>query len=118
MRRLFLSTVVFLLGTAVAPAQEALEPGFQNPPPDCRPGVFMDWMGGMLSREGLKKDFEAMARQGIGSAMVMQMPDQLAGVIQWTFRAYPGKVECLSDEWFALVNYAIGECDRLGLTFR
>ena len=31
------------------------------------------------------------------------------------FRDYPGKVKCLSDEWFALANHAAKEADRLGL---
>lgn len=118
-QRFVLPTVLLLLGIqpSTAPAQGALERGFQNPPPQCRPGVFMDWMGGLLSEEGLKKDLEAMEREGIGGAMIMQMPDQLAGVIQWPFRDYPGKIECLSEQWFATVNYAIAQCDRLGLTF-
>ncbi|MHB8901126.1 MAG: glycosyl hydrolase [Thermoguttaceae bacterium] len=101
----------------VAPAQESLEQRFQDPPAECRPGVFMDWMGGMLSKEGLTRDFEALAREGIGSAMVMQMPDQLAGVVQWPFRDYPGKIVCLSDEWFDMAVHAVAECDRLGMTF-
>jgi len=39
----------------------------------------------------------------------------LAGVVQWSYRDYPGKVKCLSDEWFAMMNHAAGEADRLGL---
>lgn len=78
----------------------------------------MDWMGGNLNKENLKKDLQAMADQGIGGAMVMQMTDQLAGVLQWPFRDYPGKIKILSDEWYGFVNYAIGECDRLGMFFR
>jgi hypothetical protein len=114
---LFAAALFLLSVTATTPAQDALEQGFQSPPTDCRPGVFMDWMGGQLSKEGLKKDFEALAQQGIGGVLVMQMPDQLIGVTQWPFRDYPGKIKPVSDEWFETVNYAIGECDRLGLTF-
>jgi len=110
-------TALLLLSPLAAPAQGPLERGFRSPPPQCRPGVFMAWMGGNLSKEGLTKDLEALAREGVGGVLVMQMPDQLAGVTQWPFRDYPGKVQCLSDEWYATVNHAIGECDRLGLTF-
>lgn len=101
--------------SALAESGRDWEGGFRNPPPQCRPEVFWDWMGGLISREGITKDVEALARAGIGGVMIMQMPDQLAGVVQWRYRDYPGKVKCLSDQWFALVNHAAGECDRLGL---
>ncbi len=108
---------VFLILLAEAAwAQDALERGFASPPPECRPGAFLDWMGGMVGREGLTLDLEALKEAGVGGVMIMQLPDQLAGVVQWPFRDYPGKVECLSDEWFAMMNHAIGEADRLGLT--
>lgn len=96
---------------------DTLERGFINPPAAARPGVFWQWSGGMISREGLTKDLEAMAAQGIGGVMVMQLPEQFAHKQRWDFRDYPGKVKVLSDEWFALVNHAIGEADRLGMTF-
>jgi len=86
-----------------------------NPPPAARPGVLWDWMGGMISRDGITKDLEAMAAQGIGKVMIMQMPDQCPYPRQWSYRDYPGKVKVLSDEWYDLMNFAVGECDRLGI---
>lgn len=100
---------------AAAATTEDWEQGFRNPPPECRPEVFWDWMGGLISKEGITQDLEAMAREGVGGVMIMQMPDQLAGVVQWRYRDYPGKVKCLSDDWFAMMNHAAGEADRLGL---
>jgi len=97
-----------------SPAETLVEE-FSNPPPASRPGVLWDWMGGMISREGITRDLEALAAQGIGRVMIMQMPDQCPYPRQWSFRDYPGKVKILSDEWFELMNFAIGECDRLGL---
>jgi hypothetical protein len=96
---------------------DTLASHFAAPPKDCRPNLFWDWMGGMLSKEGIRKDLEAMAKQGIGGVMVMQMPDQATDGPPITLNDYPGKVRCLSDEWFNLVNYAIGKCDSLGITF-
>lgn len=109
----FLSTV--LCSPAISRSEDILEQGFRKPPPDCRPEVFWDWMGGLISKEGITKDLEAMAREGVGGVLIMQMPDQLAGVVQWRYRDYPGKVKCLSDEWFAMMNHAAGETDRLGM---
>jgi len=98
-----------------SPPAEILLDQFKNPPPSARPGVLWDWMGGLISREGITKDLEAMAAQGIGKIIIMQMPDQCPYPRQWSYRNYPGKVEVLSDNWFDLMNFTIGECDRLGL---
>ena len=106
-----------LLSAAATAAQSNLERDFQNPPPEYRPSTLFHWMGGLISREGITKDLEAMASQGIGAVMLMQVPDQLAGTFQWPFRDYPGRTPCLSDKWFGAVNHAIGEAQRLGLDF-
>ena len=116
MKRFFLAALLFFPGIAAA-AEPTLKQGFQNPPPESRPEVFYQVMGCSITKDGLTKDFEAMKRQGIGGVMLMQMPDQLAGAMHWPFRDYPGKLKCLSDEWFAIWNFAIGELDRLGMTF-
>lgn len=96
---------------------DTLERSFISPPAAYRPGVFWQWMGGLLSKEGITKDLEAMSSQGIGSVLVMQMPDQFVIMKRWKYRDYPGKIRVFSDEWFDIVNYAIGEADRLGMTF-
>ncbi|RCH55359.1 hypothetical protein DJ568_09265 [Mucilaginibacter hurinus] len=98
-------------------SDDTLARGFAAPPKASRPQVFWDWMGGLISREGITKDLEALAAQGISGVLVMQMPDQATDGVAVTFGDYKGKVKCLSDEWFNLVNFAIGECDRLGLSF-
>jgi len=115
----FVFSLLFLLSSrGNTPASVGkLEAGFAHPPPECRPQVLWDWMGGMISRDGITKDLEAMAAQGVGGVMIMQMPDQCPYPYSWSFRDYPGKVKCLSDDYFATVNYAIGEADRLGITF-
>ena len=99
-------------------ASEDLEQKFLNPPADYRPHVLWQWMGGMVSREGITKDLEAMAAQGIRGTMIMVMSDQQPWPYVFSFRDYPGKVKVLSDEWFALMNFAIGESDRLGMEVR
>lgn len=107
---------VLLLAAMPSPAAAPYaqrQAAFLNPPATAGAGVFWDWMGGMISREGITKDLEALAAQGIGRVMIMQMPETCPYPRQWSFRDYPGKVKVLSDEWFALVNFAIEECDRL-----
>lgn len=98
-------------------SEDSLTKSFESPPDDCRPNVFWDWMGGMITKEGIHKDLEALAAQGVGGVLMMNMPDQATDGNRITYREYPGKIKCLSNEWFELVNYAIGEADRLGITF-
>lgn len=118
-----LTTIVFAqnASTSKAPSNEItsskLQRTFLTPPDGDRVGVFWDWMGGQISRYGITKDLEAMTAQGIGKVLVMVMPDQLVVSTVWEFSDYPGKVKVLSDEWFAMVHFAISECDRLGMEF-
>ena len=113
---LLVLAVLLLTPLAAAPAApDRMATGFAQPPPDCRPEVFWDWMGGMISREGITKDLEALAAQGVGGVMIMQMPDQAPHPRVWSFRDYPGKVKCLSEEYFAVLHHAVAETDRLGL---
>ena len=66
-------------------------------------------MGGLISKDGITKDLEALERAGVGGVLIMQMPDQWAGVVQSRYRDYPGKVKCLSEDWFAMMNHAAKE---------
>lgn len=115
-----LPTLLILLGSLFfnLPAYSQDMAQFKRPADNFRPKVLWQWMGGLISKEGIKKDLQAMADQGIGGVMIMQMPDQEPYPLTWSFRDYPGKVKVLSDEWFALVNFAIGEADKLGLSVK
>jgi hypothetical protein len=105
-------------GSVMSQVSPDIRESFVNPPAHCRPHVLWQWMGGLVSREGITKDLEAMAAQGIGGSMIMVMSDQQPWPYVFSYRDYPGKVEVLSDEWFDLVNFAVGESDRLGLEVR
>jgi hypothetical protein len=75
MRRVIFGVTALLSIAGLARAQDALERGFQSPPRECRPEVFYQVMGGLQTKEGLTKDFEALAREGVGGIMLMQVPD-------------------------------------------
>lgn len=51
---------------AKADAADRLAQGFQDPPNSARPRVWWHWMNGNISKEGIRKDIEWMARVGIG----------------------------------------------------
>ena len=62
--------ILFLFGTFFISCQndttDHLAVSFKNPPETTRPWVYWYWIDENISREGITKDLEAMARVGIG----------------------------------------------------
>jgi hypothetical protein len=105
--------VISLLLSSCSMEEDTLSETFRNPPQDARPQVWWHWMYGNITEEGITKDLELMKKLGI------------SGVTQfhnaWTDKGSPratprGPVVFMSPEYQDLVQYAIEECDRLGLT--
>jgi len=96
--------ILFLLTNALVTLARAadLEDGFQNPPEQTKPWCYWYWLNGDITREGITKDLEAMARVGIKRAMI--------GNIEGG-----GPVKMFSPEWYALTRHALKEASRLSL---
>ena len=97
--------LVLALGSEPLHAND-LERNFHNPPDATRPWCYWYWISDNLSKEGITKDLEAMARVGIGEAFIgnVFLDDVPAG-----------KVKVLSEEWWGLVEHAIREGGRVGV---
>ena len=54
-------------GLNAQPAGDPLERGFEDPPASARPRVWWHWMNGNITKEGITRDLEWMARVGIGA---------------------------------------------------
>jgi hypothetical protein len=104
MKKTLLTVLVFSTLFAIAAVDE-LEKNFTTPPPSARPWVYWMIMDGNLTREGITADLEAMARAGIGGAIILEVN---IGIPR-------GQVEFMSPEWRELMKYAIHEAERLGL---
>ena len=79
---------------------------FAQPPAQARPWCYWYWVSNYISREGITRDVEAMARVGIGEAMIAN----IAG------RDTPlGDVKLFSEEWWSLIEHAIREAKRVGI---
>jgi hypothetical protein len=85
---------------------QSLEAGFANPPEQTKPWCYWYWISDNLSREGITKDLEAMARVGIGEAFIGNI---------FLDDVPPGKVKVLTPEWWSLVEHAIREGGRTGV---
>ncbi|MBE2215885.1 MAG: alpha-L-arabinofuranosidase [Opitutaceae bacterium] len=102
-----LALTAVLLGLALAPRASAgtLESGFAQPPADTRPRTFWLWMNGNVTRDGITRDLEAMARIGLGGVMMFDGSTYLPA----------GPAGYLSPTWRELMTHAIAEGNRLGL---
>lgn len=98
--------------SALAPlgrSADDLAKAFASPPPSARPWVFWFWINGNISKEGITADLEAMQRVGIGGVLWME--------VSGPWWAPEGKVVALSPQWHECMQWALRECDRLGLEF-
>ena len=104
-------TALLLAPLAALHAADAdpLERGFANPPAAARPWVYWFWINGNISREGITADLEAMKRVGVGGVLWME--------VSGPWWAPEGKVAALSPQWYDCMQWAVRECDRLGMEF-
>ncbi|HPA19816.1 MAG TPA: glycosyl hydrolase [Verrucomicrobiae bacterium] len=96
---------VVAAGTGLAAADE-MAAGFAEPPAGTRPWCYWYWISDNVSKEGITRDLEAMARVGIGEALIGNVVDP---------DTPPGEVRLLSDEWFDCMAHAAIEARRLGV---
>ncbi|NJM50711.1 MAG: hypothetical protein HC843_07420 [Sphingomonadales bacterium] len=102
-----LSSISMVIAASAASAQTALEAGFENPPPDAKPGTWFHVMSGNMTKEGITLDMESMARVGIGHVTMFHVTQGIP----------IGRVKFASPEHIALVAHAASEAKRLGITF-
>ncbi|MEO7309268.1 MAG: glycosyl hydrolase [Chitinophagaceae bacterium] len=80
---------------------------FKNPPIQYHPKTWMHAMSGNMSKEGITKDFEAMAKAGLSGLLLFNVT-----------QAIPyGKIKYASPEHINVLKHAAKEAERLGLTF-
>ena len=99
---LMLLVLISSVGRGVA---DELEKNFAQPPAAARPWVYWYFMDGMMTREGMTADLEAMQRAGIGGAIFLEVNIGLPR----------GPVEFMSPQWQELFTHAVHEADRLGI---
>jgi len=88
------------------PKVDPVKESFVNPPESTKPWVFWYWVSNNISKDGITKDLEAMAKVGIGEALISNVNDLSVAV---------GKVPVLTEEWWSCIEHAIREAGRLGI---
>ena len=87
-----------------------LADGFQNPPQSARPRVWWHWMNGNITKEGIDKDLDWMARMGIGG--VQNFDANLA-----TPQIVPKRLTYMTPEWKDAFAHAVHTADAKDLEF-
>ncbi len=90
---------------------DADETAFLNPPQVFRPEIWMHFIGGNVSTQGITADLEAI--KGAGISGIQLFHEQMG-------EAWPGvepQIKCLSERWDSVIQHTAGECRRLGLRF-
>ena len=82
------------------------EAGFKNPPTQTKPAVYWYWISDNISKEGITRDLEAMARVGIGEAFIGNI---------FLDNVPAGDIKVMTDPWWELVEHAIREGGRVGV---
>ena len=67
--------------------------------------MFWFWLDGNITSEGITADLEAMARVGLGGAIIMDVSQGIP----------PGPVKFFDDQWRNLFRHAVSEAARLNL---
>ena len=80
---------------------------FSAPSSEYGPMTWWHWINGHVTKDGIRKDLNAMHAVGIRGVQVFNTHMYLA----------PGPVRFMSEEWNELTDYAIRLCDSLGMKF-
>jgi len=83
---------------------------FRNPPANVKVHNWWHWLDGAITREGITRDLEAMKKQGIGQATILNIGlfnGKDFGVQRVIFN---------TPQWHEMFLWALKEANRLGIT--
>ena len=89
----------------------SMEEAFRSPSEETKPIMIWQWMDGLVSKEGITTDLEAYKAAGIGGVQQFLVGGPMQVMARDTTNAIG------TDNWRRLMQHAISECARLGLTF-
>ncbi len=84
---------------------DVLEQGFSTPPSSAKPHTWWHWVDGNVSKNGITKDLEAMARIGLGGFQMFHVGGY----------GPKGPADYMSKDWRELVHFSVTEAERLNL---
>ena len=94
-----------MLSALSAVAAPTLEEGFVHPPNAAKPHTWYHMMNGNVTKAGITRDFEALAKAGVGGVQMFDAGCDIPA----------GPLKFNSPDWFDLFRHAQKEAKRLGL---
>lgn len=89
---------------------DELADGFQNPPQSARPRVWWHWMNGNVTKDGIDKDLDWLARIGIGGVQNFDASLQTPQIVD-------KRLVYMDDGWKDAFRHAVQVADARGLEF-
>lgn len=89
---------------------DELADGFNNPPQSARPRVWWHWMNGNVTKDGIDKDLDWMARIGLGGLQNFDASLQTPQIV-------PERLVYMTDGWKDAFRHAVQVADAKGLEF-
>ena len=86
----------------------AMEEGFAEPPREVRPMTWWHWMGGNVTKDGIRKDLEWMHASGLSGFFLFDAAISTPAIV-------PERLVYMSDGWKDALAYALDLADSLGL---
>ncbi|WP_438846428.1 glycosyl hydrolase [Asticcacaulis taihuensis] len=87
---------------------DAIAAGFVNPPQSARPRVWWHWMNGNITKDGIQKDLDWMAKVGIGGAQTFDANLMTPQVVE-------KRLVYMTPEWDDAFRFAATTADLKGL---
>ncbi len=95
---------------AAPAAADDLADGFRNPPQSARPRVWWHWMNGNVTKDGIDKDLDWMARMGIGGVQNFDASLMTPQIVK-------ERLVYMTDGWKDAFRHAVRTADAKGLEF-
>ncbi|MBA4090488.1 MAG: glycoside hydrolase [Sphingobium sp.] len=89
---------------------DELADGFRNPPQSARPRVWWHWMNGNVTKDGIDKDLDWMARMGIGGVQNFDASLMTPQIVK-------ERLPYMTDGWKDAFRHAVRTADAKGLEF-
>ena len=113
MRRTIISLLTVVCGAwcCATVAQNGLRDDFINPKDEQRALLIWQWMDGLVTKEAITKDLEAVKAAGLAGVQNFQIGGDRQSRV--------GDPTCAigSEKWKQLMRWTMDECERLGLSY-
>lgn len=110
-RKTFRISALLACAAFAAPAlADDLADGFANPPQSARPRVWWHWLNGNVTKDGIDKDLDWMARIGIGGVQNFDANLMMPQIV-------PQRLPYMGDGWKDAFRHAVKLADSKGLEF-